>query len=308
MKHVLLSLIVLFVVSSLTLAQDTKEYDEGIAKFRAKDYDGVIELYSKILNNPSHNKRFDEDLYSYRGRSYFHKGEYEKSLSDLDQSLTLNHYNKGLITWFKARCYDKLGKTAEAKSTYQEAVDLSAKNKKASALILADRAQFYSRIGDTEAANKDLAQAKSLDPSNAEIAKVTGAKATGTAARGNGTDTKKGDETKKTQVIVQSNPNQTKSTDVSNQQQTVQAAPPATSMIPVLGELYKDEKRYALVIGNSNYAPSVGVLKNPINDATDVATELRKSSFEVQLLTNATYVQIREAPCVNFMRSSPMGQ
>ena len=58
---------------------------------------------------------------------------------------------------------------------------------------------------------------------------------------------------------------------------------------------YKDEKRYALVIGNSNYNKDIGILKNPVNDATDVATELRKSNFEVQLITNCTYVQLREA-------------
>ncbi len=287
MKHVLLSIIVLFVVSSLTLAQDTKEYDEGITKFRAKDYDGVIELYSKILENPSHNKRFDEDLYSYRGQSYFHKAEYEKSLSDLDQSITLNHYNKGTVTWYKARCYDKLGKTSEAKSAYKEAEGFAAKNKKTLALILADRAQFYSRLGDKDAAAKDLAQAKLLDPSNAEIAKATTGKPTTTASRG-------GDESKKTQVIVKSNPSKTKPAETPKQEQA-QQPPPVTSMIPALGELYKDEKRYALVIGNSNYSQSVGILKNPVNDATDVATELRKSDFEVQLLTNATYVQLREA-------------
>jgi uncharacterized caspase-like protein len=62
-----------------------------------------------------------------------------------------------------------------------------------------------------------------------------------------------------------------------------------------LAEAYKDEKRYALIIGNSNYPKELGLLKNPVNDATDIATELRQSNFEVQLLTNATYIQIREA-------------
>lgn len=286
MKHALLSFLLLFIVSTLTIAQEAKEYDEGIAKFRAKDYDGVIELYSKILGNAVHDKRYDEDLYSYRGQSYFHKAEYAKSLSDLDQSITLNHYNKGVVTWYKARCYDKMGKTSEAKSTYTEAVDLAAKNKKTLALILADRSQFYSRLGDTAAASKDLTDAKALDPANAEIAKTT----TGTPAA---TPSRGGDESKKTQVIVKSKPAQTKPAETQPQQQNTQ--PSATAMLPSLGELYKGEKRYALVIGNSNYSQGIGILKNPVNDATDVATELRKSSFEVQLLTNATYVQIREA-------------
>ncbi len=284
MKHVLLSFLVLFIVSTLTLAQDSKEYDEGIAKFRAKDYDGVIELYSKILEKADHNKRYDEDLFYYRGQSYFFKDEYSKSLSDLDQCITLNHFNKGMVYWFKARCYDKMGKTSEAKSSYKEAVEFAAKNKKTSALILADRSQFYLRQGDTESANKDLTQAKALDPTNTEIAKAITGKSTNVPSRG-------GEEKKTTQVIVKSNTPAKQPQP--QQQQSVQ--PSATSMLPALGELYKDEKRYALVIGNSNYSQAVGVLKNPVNDATDVATELRKSSFEVQLLINATYVQLREA-------------
>ena len=37
------------------------------------------------------------------------------------------------------------------------------------------------------------------------------------------------------------------------------------------------------------------MLKNPVNDATDFAKELENSNFEVQLLTNATYGQMRAA-------------
>ncbi|RAW01176.1 caspase family protein [Pseudochryseolinea flava] len=62
-----------------------------------------------------------------------------------------------------------------------------------------------------------------------------------------------------------------------------------------LAEQYKDEKRYALIIGNSSYSKSIGVLRNPVNDATDLAKELQASNFEVQLLTNATYGQMRAA-------------
>ena len=62
MKNVLFSLSVLFLVSTLTVAQDVKEFDAGVAKFRAKDYDGVIDAFSSILARPDHNKRLDEDL------------------------------------------------------------------------------------------------------------------------------------------------------------------------------------------------------------------------------------------------------
>jgi hypothetical protein len=44
---------------------------------------------------------------------------------------------------------------------------------------------------------------------------------------------------------------------------------------------HNGERRVALVIGNSKYAPELGKLKNPVNDATDVATTLRALGFEI---------------------------
>jgi len=293
MKNVLLSLCVLSLVSSIAIAQDYKEFDAGVAKFRAKDYDGVIEAFSSILAKPDHNKRLDEDLYFYRGQSYFHKSEYDKALEDLGQSLTLQHYNKGTIYWYQARCYDKLGKTSDAESKYNNAVTAAEKNKKVSAQILADRAQFHARHGNKAAADQDLAQAKALDPSNKEI--------TGTTVAASSANRTAGGEDKKTQVIVKSNPNTKKETQSTTQPQssTQQSSPPISQtnseLVAAMAATYKDEKRYALVIGNSNYNKDIGTLKNPLNDATDVASELRKSNFEVQLVTNATYVQMREA-------------
>ena len=296
MKNVLLVLCVLFLVSTLTEAQDYKEFDAGVAKFRAKDYDGVIADFSSILDKPDHNKKLDEDLHFYRGQSYFHKNEYNKALEDLDQSLTLQHYNKGVIYWYQARCYDKLGKKSEAESKYNAAVEAE-KNKKISAQILADRAQFHARNGNKTAADQDIAQAKALDPSNKELA--------GTAVVATPASRTPGED-KKTQVIVKSNPNTRKENDTaktqpqtSGQSVTQQSTPPTSQanaeLVAAMAATYKDEKRYALVIGNSNYNKDIGTLKNPLNDATDVASELRKSNFEVQLVTNATYVQMREA-------------
>jgi len=292
MKSVLFSLGVLFLTLTSTVAQDVKEFDAGVAMFRAKDYAGVIDAFSSILANPEHNKRLDEDLYFYRGQSYYHTNEYDKALDDLAQSDMLNHFNQGVIYWYQARCYDKLGKTAEAETKYKRAVKAAENSKKVSAQILADRSQFHARHGNKAAADEDLAQAKALDPSNKEIAGATVAGAAVNRTAGNDT---------KTQVIVKSNPNTKKESEPakSQPQTTQQTAPPAsqanTELIAAMAMTYKDEKRYALVIGNSNYNKEIGILKNPLNDATDVATELRKSDFEVQLVTNATYVQMREA-------------
>lgn len=69
---------------------------------------------------------------------------------------------------------------------------------------------------------------------------------------------------------------------------------PAAVDQPALAELYKNEKRYALIIGNAKYK-RVGALKNPENDAKDVSAVLQKMNFEVISLVDATYMEIRSA-------------
>jgi formylglycine-generating enzyme required for sulfatase activity len=52
--------------------------------------------------------------------------------------------------------------------------------------------------------------------------------------------------------------------------------------------------RVALVIGNSAYQ-NVPALPNPVNDATDIAASLKRLDFEVKILTNARFDDIRRA-------------
>ena len=59
-------------------------------------------------------------------------------------------------------------------------------------------------------------------------------------------------------------------------------------------ESYKNEKRYALIIGNSKYK-HVSALRNPGNDAQDMATVLEQMNFEVISAIDATYMEIRSA-------------
>jgi hypothetical protein len=57
---------------------------------------------------------------------------------------------------------------------------------------------------------------------------------------------------------------------------------------------YANEKKTALVIGNSNYSGQLSKLQNPVNDATDVKDALEKANFEVLFLLNANQQQIDE--------------
>lgn len=285
-------LIVFFVSTTAFCQKDFDSYEEGLAKFKSGDYASVVDIYTSILGNPEHSKKLDEDLYYYRGQAHYHQGDYRSALSDLDQSLVLNHFNKAVIHWYKARCNDKLGKKEDAARYYDEAVQLAGANKKVAAQILADRAQFNAREGRGAEAEQDLSKAKSLDPNNKAIAGLTLGKTPPSSRTA-------GEEKKNTQVLVQKNTKSEPKNVPQNKPQVEEVSPSVetvkAAVSPTLADIYKDEKRYALVIGNSQYPKEVGVLKNPVNDATDVATELRKSNFEVQLVINATYVQIREA-------------
>src|ERR1700681_5043184 len=53
--------------------------------------------------------------------------------------------------------------------------------------------------------------------------------------------------------------------------------------------------RFALVIGNSKYPDAEAPLKEPINDARDVADELKRDGFNVEVGENLTGEAMRRA-------------
>ena len=59
------------------------------------------------------------------------------------------------------------------------------------------------------------------------------------------------------------------------------------------GAAIKDQKRVALVIGNSDY--KVGPLQNPAHDAEDISGVLRTLGFAVQTKINANQPEMEEA-------------
>ena len=54
-------------------------------------------------------------------------------------------------------------------------------------------------------------------------------------------------------------------------------------------------ERYALVIGNAKYPDAEAPLKEPINDARDIADELKRDGFNVDIGENLTGEQMRRA-------------
>ena len=66
------------------------------------------------------------------------------------------------------------------------------------------------------------------------------------------------------------------------------------SAVPV-GPSFAAGERYALVIGNAKYPDAEAPLKEPINDARDIADELKRDGFNVDIGENLTGEQMRRA-------------
>jgi uncharacterized caspase-like protein len=64
------------------------------------------------------------------------------------------------------------------------------------------------------------------------------------------------------------------------------------SIVPAFGAA---GDRFALVIGNAKYPDAEAPLKEPINDARDIAEELKRDGFNVEVGENLTGEAMRRA-------------
>lgn len=366
------SFLIFFLFLSTVVSAQFKLYEKGHDSYTAGKYNDAIKNFSEYLTKSTRDKALDADVYYLRGLSYYKTNVYQKAITDFEESILLNHDNKGNIYWFKAKCHEKLGENEEALNAYTSALRELDARQDSKVKLLYDRSQVYTKTGNLVKAYEDLFIAAAIDPSNADVKKeLTKLESQGIASRSTvakkqepakqenttqgGTNqggakqntvakqdvTKKDagqqkptqtvakQETKKTnEAIPVENSTVKKDEDVekkdtklnklfakaepktnatatkeeankTTQQNQVKAQTTPvveqTQAAPTLADLYRDERRYALIIGNSAYPKTIGVLKNPVNDATDIAKELQNSGFDVDLLTNATYGQMRAA-------------
>jgi len=298
MKKALVFLLFFFVLNPIWAQY--KLYEEGIKKYNTKDYYGAIELFSDFLTRQYRDKKFDADSYYWRGMSAYLLKEYSDAHEDFKQSVALNHPKKGNAYWLMARCAEYLNQFDGAVSNYTNALSILSSDQKSKAEILAARSSVYTKLGNSQAAIKDIQQALAIQPSNEDFkqryAAMSGpvqpeiAKTSETLPEKSLTTTTKKEESK-TNDPLKSEPVPVSDPKPSLVQQNIPVVP--TSSEPPLEELYKNEKRFALVIGNSNYSKSIGALKNPVNDASDFAEALKSMNFDVTLVTDASYGKIR---------------
>ncbi len=259
-----LLIIALTINISIASAQ-YKLYEKGFDNYKNGKFGEAITNFTEFLNKPTREKNLDVEVYYLRGLSYFKTEDHKSAINDFQEAILLKHVNKGNIFWFLAISNEKLGYYFESVDAYENANRELKDSKENQIKRLHERSKVYVKLDNKLLAYNDLQKAYEIQPGNETIRK----------------ELEKFDKDELATLKAQQNA------------QRVISIPEPGQVNNQLAELFKDEKRYALVIGNSQYSREIGELRNPVNDATDMAAELEKSNFEVQLLTNATYGQIR---------------
>lgn len=266
--HRIYLLTILVVMLNSTVSAQYKLYEKGLENYQAGNFREAINYFSEYLKKPVREKSLDVEVYYLRGLSQYKTQDFKSAIDDFQESILLNHNNKGNIYWFLAKCYDQTGFYPDAVDAYDNAVKELEKDKKTLVKLLYERSQLYLKLDNRILAYRDLKKGHDIQPGNEDIKKQL-----------QKFDKEEVADVNKTTILVKEPAVQSSESDRDK----------------TLAEFYKDEKRHALVIGNSNYPKEIGELRNPVNDAIDIANELQNLNFEVQLLTNVTYGQMRAA-------------
>ncbi|MCZ8022227.1 MAG: caspase family protein [Cyclobacteriaceae bacterium] len=281
---VIILLFAFFSVQAQIELSPNKQYEAAVARFKDGDYKGCEEALAKFMGSPLRNKSYDAQANYYRGVSQYHLGNANMAISYLRTAIYGGVYERDNANLFLGLAFLANGNKDEAEKAFTAAI---ANERKAETVSEAyyQRGLVKEGRGSTDAAVVDFKAALDKNGQN-QNAQSKYAQYANTGVAANRGKENESDKAKPTQVLTT---------------QTVDKS---------LFEAYKEEKRYALVVGNSNYPKEIGVLKNPVNDAKDIAAELRKCNFEVDLLIDATHRQLEIAANNLFKKLSegPKGQ
>ena len=253
-----------------------KEYDRAIA-----DFDQAIRLSPNLAR-----------AFNSRGNTYASKGDFERAFADFDQVIRLEPNPIA----YAQRCLSRavLGQLQEALADCNEAIKLQPSNAQpwgTRGFVNFKLGQFDGAIADYDAAlridpkrapslyGRGLAKQRKGDvgAGNADIAAAT-------AIRSDVAElfTRWGEE--QAPAVTASIAPTTNDAPAIAAPNTTAAGAAETAKTVAGGDF---RHRVALVIGNSNYA-AVTQLRNPKNDAADMAAALRKLGFDVVEGTDVT--------------------
>jgi tetratricopeptide (TPR) repeat protein len=280
---------------------------KGYGQLRA--FKESVEEFDQALQNikePADQSK----IYFDRGLQYFNQNQNQLAHDDVTKSITLNKSNeeaKSLLVRLDDLMIPVGGPRDMGKNGVEPLANAKGKLKdkkdvKSSAASILEK-QKEQKILDEKRAEDErqqkIAQAKIEEKQRQqkiaddkkrveEERKIAEAKTVEEKRRLQKTADDKRAEEEKQRII------DAKAVEEKKRLQQIADAPVIEEKPLTLAEIYKSEKRYALVIGNSKYK-AVAPLKNATNDANDIAAELEKSNFEVIKVIDGDYTKMREA-------------
>ncbi|MBR1277592.1 tetratricopeptide repeat protein [Bradyrhizobium sp. AUGA SZCCT0283] len=256
-------------------------YNRGNAYSNKGDTDRAIADYTAAIRlDPTY-----ANAYYNRGNAYSNKGDTDRAIADYTEAIRLEptyanaYFNRG-------NAYSNKGNTDRAIADYTEATRLDPKNANA----YYNRGNAYGNKGDTARAIADYTEAIHLDPTYAnayvnrglayeKLADSAKARSDFNTTLGLGQKaTKWAQDKARERLAVLPSPQPAAA--------LLEKTNAATAIVTSTAPVSNNDRRIALVIGNSAYQ-NVAALPNPVRDANLVADVLKRTGFEaVTLLTD----------------------
>src|SRR5688572_22704646 len=102
------NLFFLLLILSVPATAQFKLYEKGHDSYTAGKYQDAITNFSLYLTKATRDKALDVEVFYLRALSYYKSNDFKNAIPDFEETILLDHKNKGNIYWFMAKAYDKL--------------------------------------------------------------------------------------------------------------------------------------------------------------------------------------------------------
>ena len=110
-----------------------KLYEKGHDSYTSGKYQDAITNFSEYLTKPTRDKALDVEVFYLRALSYYKTNDFKSAIEDFQETILLDHQNKGNIYWFMAKSYEKTGSHTESVNAYNNALRELDSNKESKA-------------------------------------------------------------------------------------------------------------------------------------------------------------------------------
>lgn len=138
-------------------------YENGVHQYNSGLFQQAIENLSSYLGKNTRDKKLDVEVFYVRALAYYKSREFERAISDFQQTLLLRGKNTANLYWMMAKCYVHLQNISEAIKSYSLAQPLIRDSQKESQLRF-ERARLYMKAEENDLAEVDLKHALLLNP------------------------------------------------------------------------------------------------------------------------------------------------